>query len=78
MIGLPVLAHLSGGLGWAALAPLAPWPPAARELLHIIPKGAVIYRVGPDRGEYGAKASRLPGLHRRLFQHTFLEFPTPP
>ena len=27
-------------LNWAALAPLAPRPPAARELLYVIPQGA--------------------------------------
>lgn len=51
---LPVLGGVLGlgsclvAVGWIALAPIAPRPPAAREVLYVIPKGA-----GARRGTDG-------------------------
>ncbi|HUL76597.1 MAG TPA: hypothetical protein VL691_04970 [Vicinamibacteria bacterium] len=58
---LLVLASLAGGLGWAALAPLSPRPPAARELLYVIPKGAAALGARGE-GPFGLPAE----LHLQL------------
>jgi hypothetical protein len=52
---------LLGALAWAALAPLAPRPPAARELLYVIPKGAAALGARGD-GPFGLPAE----LHLQL------------
>jgi hypothetical protein len=59
--GILLLASLGGVLGWAALAPLAPRPPAARELLYVIPKGAAALGARGD-GPFGLPAE----LHFQL------------
>ena len=48
-------------LGWAALAPLAPRPPTARDLLYLIPKGAAT-RGARGEGPFGLPAK----LHLQL------------
>jgi hypothetical protein len=55
------LASLGGVLGWAALAPVAPRPPAARELLYVIPKGAAALGARGE-GPFGLPAE----LHLQL------------
>ena len=56
-----VLASLGGLLGWAALAPLSPRLPAARELLYVIPKGAAALGARGE-GPFGLPAE----LHLQL------------
>jgi hypothetical protein len=58
---LVVLASGSGALGWAAFAPLSPRPPAARELLYVIPPGAATLGARGE-GPFGLPAE----LHLQL------------
>jgi len=56
-----VLSGALAVLGWAALAPIAPLAPSAREMVYVIPRGTAVRSAG------GAGSSGLPSwIHLRL------------